>query len=106
VTVGGVATAPPEQADSNMAAINIRYRTLFFTFFSFFGLTEFGMPDNSEGRPRRQGKAERADLAGTTHVLTGLVHAQDHVVLRRADGTGVTIGRFRHGSIVCAGIAG
>jgi hypothetical protein len=36
VTVGAVATVPPEQADSNMARINIRYRILLFTFFSLF----------------------------------------------------------------------
>jgi hypothetical protein len=36
VTVGVVATVPPEQADSNMAMINIRYRILFFTLFSLF----------------------------------------------------------------------
>jgi hypothetical protein len=36
VTVGGVATAPPEQADSNMATINIRYGILFFTFSPYF----------------------------------------------------------------------
>jgi hypothetical protein len=36
MTVGGIATAPPEQADSNMAAINIRYGIPFFTLFSLF----------------------------------------------------------------------